>query len=124
MAVSTETATPSRPHRQADFETAAVNARKEVAATFDTIRSTAGEISGRMPAAIDGVRAGAAEGARTVESWPEATRRTVAAFSVGLGVGLTVAGAPRLLVGGALLPAIAIAATGMQLETKGSRRPG
>jgi hypothetical protein len=121
MAGSSTTATATREHRP-DGEAGATQARRDVAATFDTIRSKVGDVGDRMPAVIDGVGAGAADGARMVEAWPEAIRRTVAAFSLGLGVGLTVAGAPRLLVGGALLPAVAVAATGMQRESRGSGR--
>ncbi len=94
-----------------------MDARREVVATMAALRSTASEAGNRMPELIDSVRAGAADGARTVETWPEATRRLVAAFSIGLGAGLTIAGAPRVLIGGALLPALAVAATTMRVET-------
>ena len=75
------------------------------------MRSTAGNVGDRLPDVIESVKASATEGARTVRQWPESTQRLAAAFSLGLGVGLTIAGAPRLLVAGSLVPAIAVAAT-------------
>ena len=113
------TQTPAHDQRAASsrIQPVEIDARREVAATMAALRSTASEAGSRMPELIDSVRSGAADGARTVETWPEPTRRLVAAFSIGLGAGLTIAGAPRLLVGGALLPALAVAATAMRGET-------
>jgi hypothetical protein len=78
-----------------------------VAGAVDTMRSAAGGFGDRLPEAIDAVRAGATGSARTVSTWPEPAQRLLAAFSLGLGMGLTLAGAPRLVVAGALLPALA-----------------
>lgn len=117
MSASTQTSTASRHAESPRVQRVQMDARREVAATMATLRSTASEAGSRMPELIEGVRAGALDGARTVETWPEPTRRLVAAFSIGLGAGLTIAGAPRVLIGGALLPALAVAATAMRGET-------
>jgi hypothetical protein len=87
-------------------------------APIETIRATAEDLGERAPEVIDNVRAGALEGARTIGAWPEPTRRVVAAFSVGLGAGLAIAGAPRLFVASALVPAIVVAVTAMREDAE------
>lgn len=77
---------------------------------LDALRSGAEGVGERLPQAIDAVRVGASESARAVQSWPQPAQRILAAFSLGLGIGLTLGGAPRLLVTSALLPAMAVAA--------------
>lgn len=111
--MSASTATPTRPAPSPRIETAAEGNRIDIAASLEAIRSTAGDVGDRVPGLVDGVRSAATAGAREVDRWPEPTRRLVAAASLGLGAGLAIAGAPRLVLGLALLPAIAVAATGM-----------
>jgi hypothetical protein len=94
-------------------------ARSDLNVTVDAVRSAVDGIGRRVPELLDGARTGASEGARRIESWPEPTRRLVAAFSIGLGAGLTIAGAPRLLVVVALLPAAAVAASAIGHELPG-----
>jgi hypothetical protein len=89
-------------------------ARRDVAAGLESIRTTAGDVGERVPGLVDGVRSGAAAGARELEILPESTRNLIAAVSIGLGAGLAIAGAPRLLLGAAFIPAITVAATGMR----------
>jgi hypothetical protein len=96
------------------IKTAAEDTRKDIAATFESIRSTAGDFGERVPGLVDGVRNRAAAGAREIDGWPEQTRRLVAAASIGLGAGLAIGGAPRLLLGAALVPALVVAVTGMR----------
>ena len=111
--MAASTATPTRS-TTSPRETANEDAPRDVTARFESIRSTAGEVGDRVPGLIDGVRTGAASGMRKVNAWPEQTQRLVAAVSIGLGAGLALAGAPRLVLGVALLPAIAVATTGMR----------
>ena len=89
----------------------ASDAGDRMADAVGTVRSTVGDVGSRMPEVIDTVRDGAIEGARTLQSMPDPTQRLVAAFSLGLGVGLSIAGAPRLLVVATLAPAMIVAAT-------------
>jgi hypothetical protein len=70
-------------------------------------------LADRVPMAVDAVRSGAVDAARTVEAMPEATRLMVASLSLGLGAGFFLAGAPRLLTLVAFAPAIAVAGTWM-----------
>ena len=109
--MSANTATdPTTPPRT---KTAAEGTRRDITTRIESIRSTAGDVGDRVPGLVDGVRNGAAAGAREIDGWPEQTRRLVAAASIGLGAGLAIAGAPRLFLVVALLPALAVAATGM-----------
>ena len=111
--------TQSAERRTSEDARAAVDdARSGLADTVDAVRSTAGSVGDRLPDVIETVRASAQEGARTVQSWPEATQRLAAAFSLGLGVGLTIAGAPRLIVAASLVPAFAVAATVLARDPK------
>ena len=82
-----------------------------VADVAGAVRTTVNEASDRLPDAIDTVRTGAMDGARTIQEMPDPTQRLLAAFSLGLGLGLSVAGAPRLVVVATLAPALLVAAT-------------
>jgi hypothetical protein len=99
------------------------NTRRDqnVAATLDTVRGAAADVGERMPDLIHTVRTGAADGARSIQALPEPTQRLLGVFSLGLGVGLMIAGAPRLLIGGALLPALGVAASALGRGTSGTR---
>lgn len=130
MATSSPTTTaneprPSARHRgdEAGVQAMAAGALREAAAGIETVRAAATDVGERVPELIHAARSEATEGVRTIQTWPEPTQRTIAVFSAGLGVGLLVAGSPRLLVGGALLPALAIAASALGRETGGARRP-
>jgi hypothetical protein len=111
--MSASTASPTLPTPPPRIDTSAEGTGRDITARFESIRSTAGDVGDRVPGLIDGVRNRAASGAREIDGWPEQTRRLVAAVSIGLGAGLTIAGAPRLVLGVAFLPAIAVAASGM-----------
>lgn len=107
------TDTPARPSTSHRIETVGEGTRKGISASLESIRSTAGDVGDQVPGLVGGVRNATAAGTREISRWPEQTRRLVAATSIGLGAGLAIAGAPRLVLGLALLPAIAVAATGM-----------
>ena len=109
MTATTQTADNAATRATDDARDAVAEARSGLADTIDAVRSTAGSVGDRLPAVMDSVRSGASDGARTLRAWPEPTQRLVAAFSLGLGLGLTIAGAPRLISAAALLPAIVIA---------------
>ncbi len=77
----------------------------------DVVRATADRAGEQIPPIVEGVRDGALEGARTIQALPDPSQRLLAAFSLGLGVGLSIAGAPRLVVAATVAPAILVAAT-------------
>jgi hypothetical protein len=98
------------------------DARREVGVKVESVRAAAGDAAERMPELVRTVRTGAADAGRTIGALPEPTQRLLAVFSLGLGIGLMVAGAPRVLVGGALLPALGVAASRLGLDTATRRR--
>ena len=81
------------------------------------VRDGSSRLVERMPEAMEAARTGARDAARTVESMPEQRRLALTTLSVGLGAGLYLAGAPRLLTVLALTPALVVAATWMARDT-------
>ena len=75
------------------------------------IEDGSARIVDRVPEAVEAVRSGAMDAAKTVEAMPEPTRRILATLSLGLGAGLYLAGAPRLLTLIALSPALVVGGT-------------
>lgn len=65
----------------------------------------------RVPATVEAVRGSALDAARTVEAMPEPTRRLLATLSLGIGAGLYLAGAPRVVTLLAFAPALLVAGT-------------
>ena len=86
-------------------------ARSSFADTVDAVRSTASSVGDRLPEVIETMKSSATDGARSMQAWSDSRQRLAAAFSLGLGVGLTLAGAPRLAIAGALVPVVVVAAT-------------
>jgi hypothetical protein len=73
------------------------------------IRGTVDTVAERFPDAMESARTTAFETAESIRGLPEPTRRSLAALSIGLGIGLALAGAPRLLTMAALAPALVAA---------------
>jgi len=70
----------------------------------------------RVPEAVESARSSAMDAARTVDAMPEQTRLVLAALSLGVGAGLYLGGAPRLVTMLALAPAAIVAGTWMARE--------
>jgi hypothetical protein len=70
------------------------------------LRGTVDTVAERLPEAVATARSTALETADSIREMPEPTRRSLAALSIGLGIGLSLAGAPRLLTMVALAPAL------------------
>lgn len=85
------------------------------------IRGTVDTVADRLPDAMASARVTALETAEQIRGLPEPTRQSLAALSIGLGIGLALAGAPRLLTMAALTPAL-VAAMVATVEDAG-RRP-
>ena len=64
----------------------------------------------RVPGTVHATRAGAHGTTSALQTLPDPTLRWLAAGSVGLGAGLSLAGAPRLLVAAGLAPALILGA--------------
>ena len=76
-----------------------------------TVRATAERAAERFPEVAAGAQTAARETQRTLERMPNQGLVIGTSFSLGLGVGLFMTGANRLLVLAALAPAAAMAAT-------------
>lgn len=77
----------------------------------DLVRSTAERAAERWPEAVAGAQTAARDTQRALEHMPNQGLVIGSSFSLGLGVGLFMTGANRLLVLLALAPAAAMAAT-------------
>jgi hypothetical protein len=73
-------------------------------------RATGPMLRRRSVRAVAATRAGLGWTTRTVRAMPSATSRSLAAGSVGLGAGLYIGGAPRLIAAAGVAPAAVIGA--------------
>jgi hypothetical protein len=74
------------------------------------VRSGATLLVERVPGTIRATRAGAEGTTTALQTLPDPTLRWLAAGSVGLGAGLSLAGAPRLVVAAGVAPALIVGA--------------
>jgi hypothetical protein len=81
------------------------SAVRQVRQAVDTVAGAAGEVTARLPEAAATTREAIDEANRLVRQGSDETLRIVAGTSVGLASGLFLAGAPRILVLSALVPA-------------------
>jgi hypothetical protein len=86
-------------------ESEAPEAAGHVREMADGARRRAGEVADRLPGAFSHVRAGAENAVTRLQTLPDSGLRLLAAVSLGLGAGLRLAGAPRLVTLTALAPA-------------------
>lgn len=86
--------------------TAVAGAIGSLPTLVETARSGAGQLAEQLPEALDRARASAQGTASTLQTMPDPTLRLLAAFSIGLGAGLYLSGAPRLVTLAALAPAL------------------
>jgi hypothetical protein len=92
------------------------NSSAAAGSAVDAMRTTAGQVGDQLADTVDALRVSAVDSARTIQAWPEPTRRLAAGFSLGLGLGLSIAGAPRLVTMIVLMPAIAVTASALGVE--------
>jgi hypothetical protein len=69
-------------------------------------RATADEVGTRLPGIASAGAEGAAESVRMLQEFSDPRLQLLVAFSLGVGAGLWMAGAPRLLTLAALSPAV------------------
>ena len=72
-------------------------------------RSTV-HVGRRVPGTVRGTRAGAADTTSALQTLPDSTLRGLAATSVGVGAGLYLGGAPRIVVAAGVVPALVVGA--------------
>jgi hypothetical protein len=73
---------------------------------LESARTSVEQIAEHVPEAVERTRVGAQWTTSSLQTMPDTTLRMVAAASIGLASGLSLAGAPRLLALVALVPAI------------------
>ena len=104
----------------------ATKAQDGAAAALATARVTADEVGTRLPGIASAGVEGAAESVRMLQELADPRFELLAAFSLGVGTGLWLAGAPRLVTLAALSPAllvgVAIASRKQSQQSRGRRR--
>ena len=107
----------------ADF---ASKAQDSAAAALAGARATADEVGTRLPGIASAGAEGAAESVRMLQELSDPRLQLLIAFSLGVGAGLWMAGAPRLVTLAALSPAlvvgVAIASRKQGSQGRGHRR--
>ena len=73
-------------------------------------RAGATKLAAGMPGSVHATRAGALDATNALQALPDSTLRWLAASSVGLGAGFSLAGAPRLVVAAGVAPAVVMGA--------------
>jgi hypothetical protein len=85
--------------------TGVANAVGHVPEIAGMARDRAEEVADRLPEAFDRVQAGAGSTVTRLQTMPDSALRLLAAVSLGLGAGLRIAGAPRLVTLAGFAPA-------------------
>ena len=83
---------------------------RPVSRAVEIARTSAAVLVERAPGTVRATRAGAHRTTSALQSLPDETLRRLAIGSVGLGAGLYLAGAPRLIAAAGALPALIVSA--------------
>jgi hypothetical protein len=101
----------------------ASKAQDGAAAALAGARATADEVGTRLPSIASAGAEGAAESMRMLQELSDPRLQLLMAFSVGVGAGLWMAGAPRLVTIAALTPALIVGiAIASRKQSRGHRR--
>ena len=84
--------------------------RRRVSGAIDVARAGATMLIVRAPGTMHTTQAGAHRVTSVLQTLPDSTLRWLAASSVGLGAGLSLAGAPRLVRAAGMAPALILGA--------------
>lgn len=79
---------------------------RRVAGVMKSARASAAILIGHVPGTVRATRAGAQDTTNALQTLPDSTLRWLAAGSVGLGAGLRLARAPRIVVAAGVVPAL------------------
>jgi hypothetical protein len=93
-----------------DLRRPLASALRRVSGAVRIARTGATMLVERMPGTVDATRAGAHGTTNALQALPDPTLRWLAAGSIGLGAGLSLAGAPRLVVAAGVAPALIMGA--------------
>ena len=108
---STATKSNGTTKSNGNDEGAASVVRSGAAAAADTVRQTAEKAAARLPEAVAGAQVAARDTQKVLDGMDDKALLIGTSFSLGLGVGLFLTGANRLLVALALAPAGAMVMT-------------
>jgi hypothetical protein len=101
----------------------ATKAQDGAAAALAGARATADEVGARLPGIASAGAEGAAESVRMLQELSDPRLELLATFSLGVGAGLWMAGAPRLVTLAALTPAFVVGvAMASRSQSLGGRR--
>ena len=104
------TPVPPRPARGA-------GARRHIAGAASAVRAGTRALVDRLPGTVRATRVGANGATSALQALPDSTLRWLAAGSVGIGAGLFLAGAPRVVVAAGVAPALAMGAAALARPT-------
>ncbi len=113
--------TPKRSDTATYSSTQQSGPRETAAAVASTVRDAAGTVAAQLPEAAATTRAAVDEAARRIETGSDEMLTAGATLSLGVAVGLLIAGASRLLVVLALVPAAAMGLTLLDRSGRGIR---
>src|ERR1035437_11111764 len=99
----------------------ASKAQEGASAAMAGARATADEVGTRLPSIAAAGAEGAAGSVRMLQEVSDPRLKLLAAFSLGVGAGLWMAGAPRLVTLAALSPALLV---GIAIVSRNQREPG
>lgn len=106
----------------ASYTTSQTSGPRETAAEMaSTVRGAAETVAARLPEAAATTRAAVDEAARRIETGSDEMLTAGATLSLGVAVGLLIAGASRILVVLALIPAAAMGLTLLDRNGRGIR---
>ena len=89
------------------------SAMRHLAGTASAARARGGVILDRLPGTVRATRGGANGATGALQTLPDSTLRWLAAGSVGVGAGLFLAGAPRVVIAAGIAPALAMGAAAL-----------
>ena len=86
---------------------------RRVTGAASAVRTGAVTFLDRVPGTVRATRVGANDATSALQTLPDSTLRWLAAGSVGLGAGLFLAGAPRVVIAAGVAPALAMGAAAL-----------
>jgi hypothetical protein len=99
----------------------ATKAQEGAAAALAGARATADEVGARLPGIASAGAEGASQSVRMLQELSDPRLELLVAFSLGVGAGLWMAGAPRLVTLAALSPALLV---GVAIASRKQSNPG
>jgi uncharacterized protein YjbJ (UPF0337 family) len=101
---------PETPSPTPDLQDAPTSVVGRVSGAVRLVGTSATTLTRRLPGSVHATRAGAHQVTSALQRLPDSTLRWIAASSVGLGAGLRLAGAPRLVSAAGAAPALIVGA--------------